>query len=1142
MRIKYITLLIVLLSFGMVSGQSTVSSPTNNNAALPNFTPPSPGAFEFTKFGDVPVSEFSGMINTTIPLYEYKAGNLSLPISLSYSSCGVKVDQSATCIGINWVLRAGGVITRTINDLADEMYGENNRIALNNVPPNAGDDGSVEANNVINIIENTMYDSEADIFNFNFNGYSGSFFLDNNFQPTLIKNDSELKISTVGSLLLKQQFMITTPDGVRYYFGGDDAIEVEAGHSNNPCSSCGRATAYYLTKIEHPLNGTILFTYETIPVMIDNIAKSQNYGVLVSTTAHSNSSCAHIPLPPESQLERTIQTITGNGRFLKKIYSPDTSFYVDFLMENTNLANAHKILNKINIKTGETIIKEVDFKYIGNDLTGAENRFFLNQVIINKNIAESNGLGNKYEEYTMEYDDIESLPKRLSYAQDYYGYFNGVMNNISSLPQLNISVFTNSPFNYYAADRKPNFNYAKKGSLKKIIYPTKGYTSFEYEGIPVKKKIYSHYTGYAVLSTTGTDLSNNQVPRYDNDFQHWINLAPIFEDQLVNVGVELSRDSTCVFPNHNLRTNLIIEDLSIPLSATNPKKMYQNIGYQGGTAAYPYQFYKNHNYKVSVTFDNTTTFCATNLNVSFNFDLFTGYGVADGQGIRIKRVVEKPNEETTASIKRYYYVPVNKVATYLNPENVAFASIPRLITSGMLNYRDKHEDEYGVCVMNWYTDQAYYSYINSNAVENCFSYINNKNTFNFVTISYGGDDFENGGTQKIFSKLPSEFGNELSSLTPSTYPPVGIVGNQFGNKTGNENVLSGDLTQEIDFTKRAGQFYKKRQKDYKYEDAAHNAINKSYINVVGKMVYFPDVFELDTNPTNVSSCYYFKTYKTNSYNTKLNSVEENIYFSDCLVPDFVFNSNGLEEEMNYDIADIADPVEVKKTVTIQSYEYGALKGLPYLTKTSTSIDSKVLKTRNHYANEFNSLSGLDSNEQNMLSNLVDQNRIATPVQVEQYQNDELLTTQRTIYKDYGDHHILPELIQTAKGDNPLEDRAIFDEYDAKGNPTVVLLKDGTKTKYFYNALNQVILKVENYTAALNIPAVPDLSNPCNFMNQYPSTMMSVYNYDSITNQIVNVVAPNCQTTYYTYDELHQLKWIKDNEGNIIQEFDHNYKH
>jgi YD repeat-containing protein len=55
-------------------------------------------------------------------------------------------------------------------------------------------------------------------------------------------------------------------------------------------------------------------------------------------------------------------------------------------------------------------------------------------------------------------------------------------------------------------------------------------------------------------------------------------------------------------------------------------------------------------------------------------------------------------------------------------------------------------------------------------------------------------------------------------------------------------------------------------------------------------------------------------------------------------------------------------------------------------------------------------------------------------------------------------------------------------------------------------------------------------------------MMSVYNYDSITNQIVNVVAPNCQTTYYTYDELHQLKWIKDNEGNIIQEFDHNYKH
>jgi YD repeat-containing protein len=153
-----------------------------------------------------------------------------------------------------------------------------------------------------------------------------------------------------------------------------------------------------------------------------------------------------------------------------------------------------------------------------------------------------------------------------------------------------------------------------------------------------------------------------------------------------------------------------------------------------------------------------------------------------------------------------------------------------------------------------------------------------------------------------------------------------------------------------------------------------------------------------------------------------------------------------------------------------------------------------------------------------------------------------LATQKTIYKEHANHLSLPERIQTSKGANPLEDRVIFEEYDAKGNPTVMLLKDGTKAKYFYNALNQVVLKVENYTSALNIPDMPNLSDACGFINLYPSAMMSVYNYDPITNQIVSIVASNCQTTTYVYDELHQLKLIKDNDGNILQEFDHNYKH
>ena len=112
---------------------------------------------------------------------------------------------------------------------------------------------------------------------------------------------------------------------------------------------------------------------------------------------------------------------------------------------------------------------------------------------------------------------------------------------------------------------------------------------------------------------------------------------------------------------------------------------------------------------------------------------------------------------------------------------------------------------------------------------------------------------------------------------------------------------------------------------------------------------------------------------------------------------------------------------------------------------------------------------------------------------------------------------------------------------AKGNPTLLSLKDGSKTKYYYNTLNQVILKVENYTSSLNLPAVPTWTDACTFISQYPSALLSIYTYDSITNQIVQILNSNCKKTAYFYDALHRLQYIKDNDGNIVQEFDQNYK-
>ena len=167
-KMKNKILITILLISKLVIGQ------TNNSLALPNFTPPSPTAYQFTKYGDLPLNEFTGLVNTSIPLYELNAGNLKLPISLSYSSNGVKVNQNSTWTGIDWRLNAGGLITRTVNDIADEATQQ--RVYKTAMPSSLGADGSADAIEMNQIIADGSYDSQADIFSFNFDGYSGQFF------------------------------------------------------------------------------------------------------------------------------------------------------------------------------------------------------------------------------------------------------------------------------------------------------------------------------------------------------------------------------------------------------------------------------------------------------------------------------------------------------------------------------------------------------------------------------------------------------------------------------------------------------------------------------------------------------------------------------------------------------------------------------------------------------------------------------------------------------------------------------------------------------------------------------------------------------------------------------------------------------
>jgi hypothetical protein len=87
---------------------------------LRNLVMPSPTASSLGKYGEIPVGNYTGIPNINIPLYTIKGRELEVPISLSYHAGGVRIQEYASWVGMNWSLNAGGLITRSVRGLPDD--------------------------------------------------------------------------------------------------------------------------------------------------------------------------------------------------------------------------------------------------------------------------------------------------------------------------------------------------------------------------------------------------------------------------------------------------------------------------------------------------------------------------------------------------------------------------------------------------------------------------------------------------------------------------------------------------------------------------------------------------------------------------------------------------------------------------------------------------------------------------------------------------------------------------------------------------------------------------------------------------------------------------------------------------------------
>src|SRR5258705_6807590 len=115
---KLFLLCLLTLYFKNSYAQSHVVTP---QVSLSERAPIAPNAGSLSKYFEIPVNMASGIPGMQIPLYTIQTGNIKIPIALSYHAGGIKLNDDASWVGMNWSLSAGATISKRANGF-DDIY------------------------------------------------------------------------------------------------------------------------------------------------------------------------------------------------------------------------------------------------------------------------------------------------------------------------------------------------------------------------------------------------------------------------------------------------------------------------------------------------------------------------------------------------------------------------------------------------------------------------------------------------------------------------------------------------------------------------------------------------------------------------------------------------------------------------------------------------------------------------------------------------------------------------------------------------------------------------------------------------------------------------------------------------------------
>lgn len=458
MKTQSIYKIILLLLLAIYSTSLSAQIGPIQNTVIP----PSPTSAVFREFAGYTPNLATGAINVPIDLYEVNVGKFTIPISLQYYTSGIKITDNPYPAGYGWILSPGLRITRTIMGRPDMVYPMDVRQSANDFEYFKKAMYDPYRSNHSGWWSGMLHDTQHDVFTVHLPHGNYTFFVEKSgSEYVAVTTNNLLKITPVSIA----SFEITDENGVIYYFGqGDHSSPLAyAEHYNE------YYTSWMIRKIVLPgSNHEINFMWE--PVRHSTLSFGNFFGGDVVKDYKERVLGVSEDINPNYTSAEQIGLLTGHGEYTEVLHLKQISFPAG-TVNYTYRAADNPLVTGITVKNKNNVtVKSIGFTYG----TGLDERLLLS---INQS---DQGV------YQFQYHS-KRFNAGSKHDQDYWGYYNE-KRNVSLVPRMQIKTYNNrinpdsySYVYYGTADRNINADAMKAYMLTKVVYPTGGYSAFEYE-------------------------------------------------------------------------------------------------------------------------------------------------------------------------------------------------------------------------------------------------------------------------------------------------------------------------------------------------------------------------------------------------------------------------------------------------------------------------------------------------------------------------------------------------------------------------------------------------------------------------------------------------------------------------------------